>query len=101
METMPINNTQDNQFQPVLFIPVKNVITDNINHDGTFWGIRFPVLSSSFHQAAINVIEEYLENSRDPVLEAALQGFHLAAVVYAVIVKIDRESVKHKLVFWY
>ena len=96
MVTMPINNPQDNQFQPVLFIPVKNVITDNVNHDGTFWGLRFPVLSSSFHQAAINVIEEHLENSRDPVLKAALQRFDLAVVVYTVIVKIDRESVKHK-----
>jgi hypothetical protein len=75
------------------------MISDNIHHDGAFWGIRFPVLAFPFDQSAIDIIKEDLEDRRDPVLKAALQGFDLAVIMFAVVVEADRESVKHRINF--
>jgi hypothetical protein len=99
METMPINNNQCTQFHPVLFIPVVNAVSNNVYHDRTFWGIRFPVFTTSFHQTAIDIVKKYLEGRRDPVLQAPQQGFDLTVIMLAIVIEVDRKSVKHKVGF--
>jgi hypothetical protein len=100
MQTMPINNIQKTEFKTNLFIPIVNAIANHIHHDRTLWGIRFPVIPPSFHQSAINVVEEHLEGRRHPVLKTTLQRLDLTIIVLAVIVEVDWKSVKHKLRFW-
>ena len=82
-----------------LFIPFVDVITNHVHHHRAFWGIRFPIQSSSLYEPAIDIVKKYLEGSRNTVLEIAEQGFDLAAIRYAVIVKMDRKFIKHKTVF--
>lgn len=84
METMPINNNQCIQFHPILFIPLINAVANNIYHDRTFWGIRFPVFTSPFHLAAVDIVKKHLESRRNPVLKPAQQWFDLAIVMLAV-----------------
>ncbi len=55
-----------------LFIPIINVVANDVYHDGAFWGIRFPVSASSFYETAVYVIEENLEGRGDAVLKACL-----------------------------
>jgi hypothetical protein len=75
------------------------MIANDVHHDGAFWGIRFPVSTSSFYQTAIYVIQEDLEGCGDTVQEACLEGFYFAVVVNAVIVERDRKFIKHKSSF--
>ena len=96
METMPINKNQCTQLHPILFIPVVNAISNNVYHDRTFWGIRFPVFAAPFHQTAIDIVKKHLEGRGDPVLKPTQQRFDLAIIVLAVIIEIDRKSVEHK-----
>ena len=95
METMPINNSQCIQLH-LLFIPVVNAISNNVYHDRTFWGIRFPVFAASFHQTAIDIVKKHLESRRDPVLKPTQQWLDLAIIMLAVIIEVDWKSVKHK-----
>ncbi len=44
-----------------LFVPVANVIIDDVHHDRAFWGIRFPAGAFSFDEAAVDVVEDELE----------------------------------------
>jgi hypothetical protein len=96
--TIPMNKIQDSRFHP-LFIPVVYVVTDRVDHDGAFWGIRFPVRSFSFDQTIIYIVQDHLEGGRHPVLKAGLQGPDLAPVLLAVVGKIDREFIKHTIGF--
>jgi len=99
METMPINNSQCIQLHVRLFIPVVNAISNNVYHDRTFWGIRFPVFASSFHKTTIDIVKKHLEGRRDSVLKSTQQWFDLAIIMLAVVIEVDRKSVKHKLIF--
>jgi hypothetical protein len=82
---IPINRTQVSKSNPVLFIPVVNMISDDIDHEGAFWGIGFPVRAFSFNQSAVDIVEKYLEGGGFAILNARLQGFDLALVLPAVI----------------
>src|SRR5258708_7203893 len=95
---IPMNKIQESKFQPLL-IPVVNMVTDDVDHDGAFWGIRLPVRSFSFVQSIIYIVQDYLEGGRHPVLKAGLQGPDLAPVLLAVIGKTDREFIKHTIGF--
>jgi len=99
-DTIPINNNHNNRFHPILLIPIVDAVANDIYHDRTFWGIRFPVYTSSFHQAAIGIVKKYLEGCGNPVLKVALQGFNLAVVVLAVVIEVDGKSVEHTIVFF-
>jgi hypothetical protein len=93
-----MNKTQDSKFQPLL-IPVIYVVTDGVDHDGAFWGIRHPVRSFSFDQSIIYIVQDYLEGGGHPVLNAGLQGLDLTPVLLAVVGKTDREFIKHTIGF--
>jgi hypothetical protein len=95
-----MNNSQDRQFQMnFLFIPIKYIVADRIDHVRTFWGIRFPVIPLSFYQSPVYIIHEYLESSGHPVLHAHLQRLDLALVLPAVVVEADWKFIEHKVGF--
>jgi hypothetical protein len=97
-QVIPKNRIQVNQSNPLLLIPVIYVVTDHFDHNGAFWGIRFPVHAFSFYQSVVDVIQEYLEGDRYTLLKPQLQGLDLAAVLSPVIVERDRKFVEHKVV---
>jgi hypothetical protein len=82
-----------------LFVPVVNVIADDVDHDRASWGIRFPLGAASFDLAAVDVIEYDLEGGGDAMLDAGLQGLDLAAVLFAVVAELDGEFVEHTIEF--
>jgi hypothetical protein len=82
-----------------LLIPVVNLVTDRIDHEGAFWGIRFPVRSPSFDQPIIHIIQDYLERGGHPVLKAGLQGLDLAAILFSIKGKVYGEFIKHTIGF--
>ena len=84
-------------FNLCLFVPIVNMIAYNIHHDGTFWGIRFPVHPSHFDQPIIDVVQEDLEGSGPPAESARFQRFDLAAIFLSVIVKRNRKLIKHMI----
>jgi hypothetical protein len=98
METIPKKRIQESQFQ-LLFITIINLIADAVDHDGTFWGIRFPIGAPSFDRSIVYIIKKHLEGSGHPVLEASLERLYLAVVLPAVVVKTDRESIEHTIGF--
>jgi hypothetical protein len=75
------------------------MVTDDIDHDGAFWGIGFPVRSLSFDQPAVDIVEEYLEGSGFAILNAGLQGLDLAIVLPAVVTERDWKVIEHKTGF--
>ena len=75
------------------------MVADDVHHDRTFWGIRFPVRTPSFDKTAIDMIEEYLEGSGNAMLDTYLQGLDQAVVLNAVEPEVDGEFIKHKIVF--
>jgi hypothetical protein len=75
------------------------MVTDNIDHEGAFWGIGFPVRAFSFNQSAVDIVEKYLEGSRLAILNAGLQRLDLALVLPAVIAERNRKSIEHKTGF--
>ena len=83
------------------FVPVVYMVTYNIYHDRAFWGIRFPVRPFSSDKPIIDIVQEDLEGSRDAVLKTGLQGLDQASVTLAVVIKIDREFIEHKIGFFY
>src|ERR1700754_4194263 len=84
----------------ILFVPIVNVISNYFHHDRTFWGIRFPVGSFSADQTVVNVVQKYLERSRNAVLKTCVEGLDQPAVALAVVIKIDREFIEHKMRFF-
>jgi hypothetical protein len=85
--------------QRCLFIPVVNVITDDVYHDRASGGIRFPVGAFSFDEAAVDTVEDDLECGGDAMLDAGLQRLDLAAVLFAVVAELDGEFVEHTIEF--
>ena len=71
------------------------MITDNIDHDGTFWGIRFPVVTLSFYQSKIDIVKEYLEGSRLAVLKPGLQRPYLTEILTSVVCEPDGKLIEH------
>ena len=98
METIPKNRIHESQFQ-LLFITIINLIADAVDHDGTFWGIRFPVGAPSFDRPIVNIIKKYLEGSGHMVLHAGLERLDLAMVLPAVVIEADRELIEHTIGF--
>jgi hypothetical protein len=85
----------------MLFVPVVDEVTDDVYHDRTFWGIRFPIRPFSPDKAVVDVIQEYLEGGGDAVLEACLEGLDEATVSFAVVIEVDRKFIEHKIGFFY
>jgi len=71
------------------------MVANFVHHDGTFWGIRFPGRPPSFYQSIIDIVEKHLKGSRDPVLDASLQGLYLTVVALAIVSEVDWEFVEH------
>lgn len=68
---------------------------DNVEHECTLWGIRFPFAAAASYYAVKKLIEEYLVTDRHPVLNARKLGLDLTAIIPAVKVKTDWEIVEH------
>ena len=81
-----------------LFVPVVNMIANNVHHDGAFWGIRFPVHSFLFDQPIIDVVQKDLEGSGPPAKSTRFQRFDLAVVFLSIIVKRNWKFIEHKIV---
>jgi hypothetical protein len=79
-----------------LFVPIVNVVYDDVNHDGAFWGIRFPIGPFSFYQTTVGVIKHNLKTGGDAVLNAGLEGLDLAAILFAVVVEADGKFIEHR-----
>jgi hypothetical protein len=77
------------------------MIADDVYHDRAFWGIRFPVRPFSPDKTVVDIVQEYLEGGGDAVLNTGLQGLDEAAVSLAVVIKVDREFIEHKIGFFY
>jgi hypothetical protein len=75
------------------------VIPNDVHHDRAFRGIRFPVGALSFDEAAIDVVQDDLEGGGDAMLYAGLHRLNLAAVLFAVVVKVDGKFVEHTAEF--
>ena len=91
-----MNKIHVSKWNPLLiFIPAVNMVTNFVHHDRDFWGIRFPVRTSSFHQSIVDIIEKYLKGSRHPVLNASLQWLYLAMVVNTIIIELYGKLVEH------
>ena len=71
------------------------MVPDNVHHDGTFWGIGFPVGSATADEAAVDIIQDDLEGRGNAVLHTGLEGFDLAAVADAVVGKMNGKFIKH------
>ena len=71
------------------------MIPDNVDHDRAFRGIRFPVGSLSLDEAAIGVVQNYLEGGGYAMLYAGLQRLDLAAVLFTVVIEADGKFVEH------
>ena len=74
------------------------MVTDDIDHEGAFWGIGFPVRALPFDQSAVDIIEKYLEGSGPPAESARFQRFNLAVVFLSIIVKRNWKFIEHKIV---
>jgi hypothetical protein len=72
------------------------MISDNVDHDRTFWGIGFPVGPPSPDISTIGVVQDDLEGRRDAVLDTGLEGLDLAVIADAVVCKLDRKFIEHK-----
>ena len=75
------------------------MISNDIDHDSTFWGIRFPTITLPFHQSAVDIVEKYLEGGRLAVLQPGLQRLDLTKVLTAVVCKPDGKWIEHIIVF--
>jgi hypothetical protein len=75
------------------------MVSDNVDHDGTFWGIGFPVAPPSPDISTIGVVEDDLERRGNAVLDPRGEGFDLAVVADAVVCKLDRKFIEHKMRF--
>jgi hypothetical protein len=73
------------------------MIAYNIHHDGTFWGIRFPVHPSHFYQPIIDVVQEDLEGSGPPAESARFQRFDLATIFLSIVVKRNGKLIEHMI----
>ena len=85
-------------FNLCLFVPIVNMIAYNVHHDGTLWGIRFPVHPFHSDQPIIDVVQEDLEGSGPPAESARFQRFNLAVVFLSIIVKRNWKFIEHKIV---
>jgi hypothetical protein len=82
----------------VLLIPIIYLVTDGINHEGTFWGISFPVNAFSFNEAAVDMVEKDLEGRWESVLKPRLQRLDLTAVLFAVVTEGDWKFIEHTFI---
>jgi hypothetical protein len=92
---IPKNKTQLRKVKLVLLIPIVYLVTNSLNHEGTFWGISFPVNTFSFDEAAINMVKKDLEGRWQSVLKPRLQRLDLTAVLFAVVTEGDWKFVEH------
>jgi hypothetical protein len=72
------------------------MISDDVDHDGTFWGIGFPVGPPSPDISTIGIVQDDLEGRGDAMLDPGLKGFDLAVIADAVVCKLDRKFIEHK-----
>ena len=98
-QIIPKNKTQLRKVKLVLLIPIVYLVTNSVNHEGTFWGISFPVYTFSFDEAAVDMVEKDLEGRWQSVLKPRLQRLDLTAVLFAVITESDWKSIEHIMVF--
>jgi hypothetical protein len=96
---IPINKSQVRKLVLILLIPIIYLVTNGINHEGTLWGISFPVNTFSFNKAAVDMVKKDLEGRWKPVLKTRLQRLDLAAVLFAVVIESDWKFVEHIIVF--
>jgi hypothetical protein len=92
-----INKTQQRKLT-VLLIPIVNLVTNSVNHEGTFWGISFPVNTFPFDEAAVDMVEKDLEGRWQSVLKPRLQRLDLTAVLFAVVPEGDWKFIEHTFV---
>jgi hypothetical protein len=84
-------------FNLLLFVPIVNMIAYNIHHDGTLWGIRFPVHPFHFDQPIVYVVQKDLEGSRPPAESSRQQRFDLAMIFLSIVVKRYGKLIEHMI----
>jgi len=94
-QIIPKNKTQLRKVKLVLLIPIVNMVANNVNHDGAFWGIGFPVNTIPFDEAAIDMVKKDLERRWQSMLKPRLQRLDLTAVFFAVVTEGNWKSIEH------